>query len=61
MRRSEPPALIELDYELILVSPEPAQKLEKLHKLAVEWGTVTNTLMDGIAPRGAMRIERSYT
>ena len=58
VRRSEPPALITLEYELILSSPEPEEKLEKLHQQAVKWGTVTNTLMDGVRPEGSLRIER---
>ena len=58
VRRSDPPALITLEYELILASPEPEEKLAALHKKAVKWGTVTNTLIDGVWPEGVLRVER---
>lgn len=57
LRRSEPPALIQIDYELILTSVESIDKLEELHDLAVKWGTVTNTLIDGVTPHGVLKIE----
>ncbi len=50
-------ALIALEYELVLTSPEPEEKLEKLHQQAVKWGTVANTLSHGITPRGTIRVE----
>ncbi len=58
LRRNEPPGLVQIDYELILTSPEPQAKLQELHALSVKWGTVTNTLLDGVAPNGALRVER---
>ena len=59
IRRSDPPALITLEYTLILVSPEPEEELAALHEKAVKWGTVTNTLMNGVHPGGTLRIEGS--
>ena len=59
VRRSDPPALITLEYELILTSPEPEEKLAALHEKAVKWGTVTNTLIDGVWPEGVLRVERA--
>ncbi len=56
LRRSEPPGLVQIDYELILSSTESSAKLEELHDLAVKWGTVTNTLIDGVTPHGVLKI-----
>jgi uncharacterized OsmC-like protein len=56
-RRDEPPALTEIRYKLILKSPEPREKLEELHQLCLKWGTVTNTLVNGLTPQGALVIE----
>lgn len=57
-RRDEPPALTEIHYRLILVSPEPREKLEELHDLCVKWGTVTNTVINGLTPQGSLVVER---
>jgi putative redox protein len=57
LRRNEPPGLIQIEYRLILASPEPAEKLAELHALCVKWGTVTNTLSDGLTPNGTLVIE----
>ena len=51
-RRDEPPGIVRVRYRLVLDSPEPPDRLEKLHDLAFKWGTVTNTLLDGAAIRG---------
>ena len=56
-RRDEPPALTRIDYRLVLDSPEPEEKLRELHELCVRWGTVTNTLIDGLIPHGTLVIE----
>ena len=58
-RRDEPPALTEIHYRLILKSPEPREKLEELHELCVKWGTVTNTIINGLVPKGTLVIEHS--
>lgn len=52
LRRDEPPGIIQARYRLVLDSPEPLERLEKLHELAFKWGTVTNTLLDGVAVQG---------
>lgn len=57
-RRDEPPALTEIRYRLILKSPEPAEKLQELADLCFKWGTVTNTLINGIVPQGTLVIEK---
>lgn len=59
LRRNEPPSLVQIDYELIVNSPEPINKLQELHNLAVQWGTVTNTLAEGVTARGVLKIESS--
>lgn len=51
-RRDEPPGLVQIRYRLFLDSPESPDKLEKLHEVAFKWGTVTNTLLDGVAVQG---------
>ncbi|MEJ5240435.1 MAG: OsmC family protein [Anaerolineales bacterium] len=60
-RRDEPPALTEIRYKLILKSPEPREKLEELHDLCVKWGTVTNTVINGLRPQGTLEVEAYYT
>lgn len=58
VRLDEPPLLTEIRYKLILKSPEPPEKLAELHDLCVKWGTVTNTVINGLTPRGELVIER---
>ena len=57
-RRDEPPALTEIRYKLILKSSEPAEKLQELADLCFKWGTVTNTVVNGLKPQGALVIEK---
>jgi len=59
VRSDEPPALIEIRYRLILKSPEPPEKLAELHDLCVKWGTVTNTVINGLVPKGELMIEKT--
>jgi uncharacterized OsmC-like protein len=56
-RRDEPPALTRISYRLILKSSEPPEKLAELHELCLKWGTVTNTLINGLTPQGQLVIE----
>ncbi len=56
-RRDEPPALTEIRYKLILKSPESAEKLQELADLCFKWGTVTNTVINGLTPQGSLVIE----
>jgi uncharacterized OsmC-like protein len=56
-RSDEPPALTEIRYKLILKSSEPREKLEELHSLCIKWGTVTNTIINGLTPMGALVVE----
>ncbi|RMF00791.1 MAG: OsmC family peroxiredoxin [Chloroflexi bacterium] len=56
-RCDEPPALTRISYRLIVRSPEPEEKLRQLHQLAVKWGTVTNTLINGLEPAGTLAIK----
>ncbi len=57
VRRDEPPALIEIRYQLILKSPEAPEKLQELADLCFKWGTVTNTLVNGLVPQGRLIVE----
>ena len=59
VRRDEPPALVEIRYKLILKSPEPPEKLAELHDLCIKWGTVTNTVVNGLTPKGELVIEKT--
>jgi uncharacterized OsmC-like protein len=56
-RRDEPPALAEIRYRLVLNSPEPHEKLAELHELSVKWGTVTNTVINGLTPKGELVVD----
>lgn len=56
-RTDDPAALTRISYRLILKSPEPREKLDELHELCRKWGTVTNTLINGLTPQGDLVIE----
>ena len=56
VRQDNPPLLTQVQYNLILSSPEPPGKLEELYRLAVKWGTVANTVMQGIQADGRLTI-----
>ena len=56
-RRDDPAQLTRITYRLILESAEPPEKLQNLHDLAIKWGTVTNTLIQGIQPQGTLVVE----
>ncbi len=58
VRFDDPPGIVELSYVLTLESPEPEDKLRQLHELSVKWGTVTNTLLHGVEPKGVLKVER---
>ncbi len=47
-RREDPPALVRIDVTMTLESAEPEEKLRRLKELAVQYGTVTNTLAAGV-------------
>lgn len=57
-RKDEPPVVTEINYRLILTSPEPEEKLQELHELSRKWGTVTNTLIQGITPHGQLILHK---
>jgi uncharacterized OsmC-like protein len=59
VRQDEPPILTEIQYELVLDSPESSEKLEELYRLSVKWGTVTSTLMQGLTPQGRLTIKET--
>lgn len=56
VRQDNPPLLTQVQYNLILASPEPPEKLEELYRLAVKWGTVANTVTQGIQADGRLTI-----
>lgn len=59
LRRDIPPGLVGIHYTLSLTSDAPLDRLEYLHRKAVEWGTVANTLMHGVAVDGELEHYRS--
>ncbi len=59
VRQDKPPMLTEIQYELVLDSPEPPEKLTELYRLAVKWGTVTSTLTQGLTPIGHLRLTQT--
>jgi len=58
LRADDPPGLFEITYQVNLISSEPEEKLQKLFDLAVKWGTVTNTLAEGVEPQGKLLAQR---
>ena len=56
VRQDNPPLLTRVQYNLILASPESPEKLEELYRLAVKWGTVANTVTQGIQADGRLTI-----
>ena len=57
LRRDDPAALVQIRYRLILRSSEPEDRLRHLHELSIKWGTVTNTIINGLTPVGELVIE----
>ena len=51
-----------IDRATELLGIEPAktfeEKLEELHDLCVKWGTVTNTVINGLTPQGVLEVEQ---
>ena len=58
VRKDEPPVVTEINYRLILTSPESEEKLQELHELSRKWGTVTNTLIHGITPHSQLILQK---
>ena len=56
VRQDDPPMLIEIRYRLVFDSSEPIDRLHTLHEISLRYGTVTNTLINGIQPQGEVVI-----
>jgi uncharacterized OsmC-like protein len=56
LRSDEPPIVTEINYRLAITSFEPEEKLQELHELCLKWGTVTNTLIQGLTPQGQLLV-----
>jgi len=54
VRQDAPPAIIQISYRLHIDSPASADALQRLHKMATEWGTVYNTLLRGVPISGEL-------
>ncbi len=57
VRRNVPPGIVRISYRLVLKSDAPPEKLAKLHEKAFEWGTVTNTLTNGVPIESELVVE----
>jgi len=57
-RREDPPALVRIDVTLTLESAEPEEKLRRLKELAIQYGTVTNTLAAGVGMHFMLMLRR---
>lgn len=57
-RREDPPALVRIDVTITLESPEPEDKLRRLKELAIQYGTVTNTLAAGVGMHFMLMLRR---
>jgi uncharacterized OsmC-like protein len=55
VRRDVPPAIVSIDYELIVDSDEPDHRLELLHTNVRKYGTVSNTLAAAVPLAGTVR------
>jgi uncharacterized OsmC-like protein len=55
VRRDSPPAIVSIDYELIVDSDEPDHRLELLHTNVRKHGTVSNTLASAVPLTGTVR------
>ena len=55
-RIEDPASITKLSYRLIVKSDAPYEKLVELHDLARKWGTVTNTMINGLTPEGELVI-----
>ena len=54
LRQDDPPGIVDIRYRLELESPEPPERLQRLHEVAFDWGTVTNTLLKGTHITGSL-------
>jgi uncharacterized OsmC-like protein len=55
VRRDTPPAIVSINYELIVDSDEPDHRLELLHTNVRKYGTVSNTLAAAVELTGTVR------
>ncbi|HVX79983.1 MAG TPA: OsmC family protein [Devosiaceae bacterium] len=55
VRQDDPPRLVAIEYELIIDSDEPDRRLELLHRNAVKYGTISNTLASAVSITGRVR------
>lgn len=55
VRQDAPPKMIRIDYEIIVDTPETAQRLDLLHKNIRKYGTVSNTIAAATELNGVIR------
>ena len=53
-RIDDPASITKISYQPFIKSNESYEKLTELHDLARKWGTVTNTVVNGITPQGEL-------
>lgn len=56
VRQDNPPLLTNVQYELALDSPESPEKLAELLRLSKKWGTVANTVTQGMDVNGRLTL-----
>jgi len=56
-KRTNPLGLNDVQYIVTLCSPEPKEKLHALYERATTNGTATNALLEGIKPKGELKIK----
>ena len=54
VRQDEPPLLIGIDYEITVDTDEPDRRLDLLHRNAVKYGTISNTLAKAVPIEGRL-------
>ncbi len=54
-RQESPPKMVAVTYEIIVTSGETDQRLELLHKNVRKYGTISNTVADGVHLNGSIR------
>lgn len=58
-RQDSPPKLIDIEYQIVVISDESDRRLDLLHQNVQKYGTVFNTIAGGTDVRGTLRSSNS--
>jgi len=58
IRQDSPPKMVSVDYELIVDTDEPDQRLALLHTNVRKYGTISNTVAEATGLEGVIRRKR---